>query len=56
MAALSPCEPPTVIWLEENIFGVLLEYPTTTDTGFQWGHLKNDPYTYTVSGGNGRLF
>ncbi len=35
-------------------FGVLLEYPTTT--GFQWGHLKNGPYTYTVSGGNGRVF
>ncbi len=36
-----------------NIFdfvqnGVLLEYPTTTD--FQWGLLKNGPYTYTVSG------
>ena len=26
--------------------GVLLEYPTTTD--FQWEHLKNGPYTYTV--------
>ncbi len=35
-------------------FGVLLEYPTTI--GFQWGHLKNGPYTYTVSGGNGRVF
>ncbi len=34
--------------------GVLLEYPTTTR--FQWGHLKNGPYTYTVSGGNGRVF
>ncbi len=34
--------------------GVLLEYPTTT--GFQWESLKNDPYTYTVSGGNGRVF
>ncbi len=34
--------------------GVLLEYPTTT--GFQWGHLKNGPYTYTVSGANGRVF
>ncbi len=34
--------------------GVLLEYPTTT--GFQWAHLKNGPYTYTVSGGNGRVF
>ncbi len=33
--------------------GVLLEYPTTT--GFQWGYLKNSPYTYTVSGGNGIL-
>ena len=33
---------------------VLLEYPTTT--GFQWGYLKNGPYTYTVSGGNGRVF
>ncbi len=21
-------------------------------TGFQWGHLKNGPYTYTASGGN----
>ncbi len=30
---------------------VLLEYPTTTD--FQWGHLKNGPYTYTVSGEKG---
>ena len=30
--------------------GVLLEYPTTI--GFQWGYLKNDPCTYTVSGGN----
>ncbi len=27
-----------------------------TTTGFQWGHLKNGPYTYTVSGGNGRVF
>ncbi len=37
-------------------FGVLLEYPTTV-TGFQWGHLlKNGPYTYTVSGGNGRVY
>ncbi len=26
-------------------FGVLLEYPTTT--GFQWGYLKNGPYTLT---------
>ncbi len=34
--------------------GVLLEYPTTT--GFQWGHLKNGPDTYTASGGNGRVF
>ena len=34
--------------------GVLLEYPTTI--GFQWGYLKNGPYTYTVSGGNGRVF
>ncbi len=34
--------------------GVLLEYPTTT--GFQWGHLKNGPYTYTVNGGNGMVF
>ena len=33
--------------------GVLLEYPTTI--GFQWGYLKNDPFTYTVSGGNGRI-
>ncbi len=33
---------------------VLLEYPTTA--GFQWGYLKNDPYTYTVSGGNGMVF
>ncbi len=31
--------------------GVLLEYPTTTC--FQWGHLMNGTYTYTVSGGNG---
>ncbi len=38
----------------KNVTGVLLEYPTTT--GFQWGHLKNDPYTYTVSEGNGRVF
>ncbi len=35
-------------------FEVLLEYPTTT--GFQWGHLKNSPHTYTVSGGIGRVF
>ncbi len=37
--------------------GILLEYPTTA--GFQWGYLKNGPYTYTVSGGNkknGRVF
>ncbi len=34
--------------------GVLLEYPTTT--GFQWGHLKNGPYTYTVSERYGRVF
>ncbi len=34
--------------------GVLLEYPTTI--GFQWGYLKNGPYTCTVSGGNGRVF
>ena len=34
--------------------GVLLEYPTTT--GFQWGLLKNGPYTYIASGGNGRVF
>ncbi len=34
--------------------GVLLEYLTTT--GFQWGHLKNGAYTYTLSGGNGRVF
>ncbi len=33
------------------IYGVLLQYPTTT--GFQWGHLQNGPYTYTVKGGNG---
>ncbi len=33
--------------------GVLLEYPTTT--GFQWGHLKNSLYTYTVSGRKGRV-
>ncbi len=26
---------------------ILLEYSTTT--GFQWGHLKNGPYTYTIS-------
>ncbi len=32
---------------------VLLEYPTTTR--FQWRHLTNGPYTYTVSGGNGRV-
>ncbi len=32
---------------------LFLEYPTTT--GFQWGHLKNGPYTYTVSEGNGRV-
>ncbi len=38
----------------QNIDGVLLEYPTTT--GFQWGYLKNGPYTYTVSEGNGRVF
>ncbi len=39
----------------ENInLGVLLEYPTTT--GFQWGYLKNGPFTYTVSVGNGRVF
>ena len=31
---------------------VLLEYPTST--GFQWGHLKNGPYT--ANGGNGRVF
>ncbi len=30
------------------------KYPTTI--GFQLGHLKNGPYTYTVSGGNGRVF
>ncbi len=35
-------------------YRVLLEYPTTI--GFQLGHLKNSPYTYTVSGGNGRVF
>ncbi len=34
--------------------GVLLEYYTTT--GFQWGYLKNDPYTNTVSRGHGRVF
>ena len=27
--------------------GVLLEYPTTK--GFQWGHLKNDPYIHLHS-------
>ena len=27
-----------------------------TATGFQWGHLKNRPYTYTVIGGNSRVF
>ncbi len=32
---------------DDNLNGILLEYPTTT--GFQWGHLKNGPYTYTVS-------
>ncbi len=37
-----------------SLKGVLLEYPTTTV--FQWGHLKNGPYTYTVSGGDGRVF
>ena len=45
------------LWIKmilDTILGVLLEYPTTT--GFQWGHLKNGPYTYTVSGGNGRVF
>ncbi len=35
-------------------WGVLLEYPTTT--GFQWGHLKNGSYIYTVSEGNGMVF
>ena len=40
-----------VEYTEQRQKGVLLEYPTTT--GFQWGHLKNDPYTCTVSGGNG---
>ena len=29
-------------------------YPTTT--GFQWGHLKNGPYTLTVSGGPAGTF
>ena len=33
---------------------VLFKYPSTT--GFRWGHLKNGPYTHTVSGGNGRVF
>ena len=37
-----------------NEFGAVLEYPTTT--GFQWELLKNGPYTYTASGGNGRVF
>ena len=39
-------------------FLVLLEYPTTFYhyTVFKWGYLKNGPYTYTVSGGNGRVF
>ena len=56
--------PITVIWIKkpfesivnmvDGALGVLLEYPTTT--GFQWGHLKNGPCTYTVSGGNGRVF
>ena len=40
-----PCDQKTV---------VLLEYPPTT--GFQWGHLKSDSYTYTVSGGNNMVF
>ncbi len=40
--------------INSNDFGVLLEYPTTTC--FQLGHLKNSPYTYTVSRGNGRVF
>ncbi len=39
-----------VQWMD----GVLLEYPTTI--GFQWGYLKNGPYTYRVSGRNGRVF
>ncbi len=37
-----------------TVFGVLWEYPTTK--GFQLGYLKNGTYTYTVSGGNGRVF
>ena len=35
-------------------YGVLLKYPT--GKGFQWGHLKNGPYTDIVSGGNGGVF
>ena len=42
------------VWSNSALGKVLLEYPTTT--GFQWGLLKNGPYTYTVSGGNGRVF
>ncbi len=39
-----------------NKMGSSFKIPTTT--GFQWGHLKNSPYTYTVTGRNAtcRLF
>ena len=41
-------------WMFPITLQKLLEYPTTT--GFQWGLLKNGPYTYTASGENGRVF
>ena len=41
-------------WCLKALQLFLLEYPTTI--GFQWGHLKNGPYTYRVSEENGRVF
>ena len=35
-------------------FGVILAYRTTAC--FQWGLLKNNPYTYTVNEDNCRVF
>ncbi len=38
-----------IIILYVYFFGVLLEYPLLGPTGFQWGHLKNDPYIHLHS-------
>ena len=42
------------LFVKEPFRTILLAYPTTAY--FQWGLLKNDPYTNTVNVENGRVF